>query len=346
MFSKLICAGVLVFLLVHSAAAEVPANRLATLSRGVNFINTFEKPIPVIVNDIATVHRAGFRHIRIMVDPAWVWRSGEPEHLDQVVHAALAAKLGVILVMHSYDHYISDDPQTLERWNTAWKRLASHYANTNPDLLFFELVNEPPFQDMAHWVAIQEKFRQQVRSVAPHNTLLLTGTPTSTSVALTGLPPSSDDNVVYTFHLYAPMAFTHQGADFAGPNIESVHGLQYPPSEPNLANVEQRATPAERPELAKFGQQGTGVLPTEITPAADWARKNNAHLIVTEFGVYRTAPAASRVRWLHDARVTLEKFDIGWTIWEYDGGFGIKPDIEFGCGPVSIALGLCSQDHR
>jgi len=334
-------------LLPQAADADVPAQRLATLTHGVNFIGLFEyKTVPVLLNDIATVHRLGFRHIRMLVDPAVIWQTGEPQRLDRIIQAAMNANLGVILCMHSYVHYFADDPQTVARWTTAWKRLASHYATTNPDLLFFELVNEPPFTDGARWAAIQENLRQEVRAVAPNHTILMTGTPVSTSYALSQLPASKDDNVVYTFHLYAPMVFTHQDADWAGPDYGSVHGLQWPPSEPNLTNVQRKATANVQQDFKLIRQHGIAMIPDEISAAAEWGRQNHTHVMVTEFGVYRAAPLQSRLAWMQQARMALEKFDIGWTVWEYDGGFAIKPDVQFGCGPMLAALGLCKQEHR
>jgi endoglucanase len=328
----------------HYAVADVPANRLATLSRGVNLIDIFSnKTTANITDEINAVHQAGFRHVRFFVDPDWVWQAGEPQRLDQIIHAAFAAKLGVIICMQSYAHPLKeDDAHQLATWTTAWMKIANHYADTNPDLLFFELLNEPPFTDVAKWVNVQETLRRQVRAVVPHHTLLLTGSPTSTASALAQIPLSSDDDVAYVFHIYAPMVFTHQGAEWASPEFATIHGLQYPPSYPNLTITENAAAPQLREQIAAYGKLGRGVINNDIAPALEWAQHNHARLIVTEFGVYRPfAPPASRAAWLHDVRTTLEKSGAGWTVWEYNGGFGIKQDL-IGCGPLPLALGLCS----
>jgi endoglucanase len=159
---------------------------------------------------------------------------------------------------------------------------------------------------------------------------------------LVNLTPSPDDNVAYVFHLYAPMVFTHQGADWGDPTYESTRGLQYPPSYPNLTIIQNRAPMSLKPDLAAYGMLGRDVIIRNIQPALDWSRRYQKHLVVTEFGVYRAfAPPASRAAWLHDARVALEKDGIGWTLWEYNGGFGIKSDLDLGCGPLPVALGLC-----
>jgi len=43
-----------------------------------------------------------------------------------------------------------------------------------------------------------------------------------------------------------------------------------------------------------------------------------------EFGVYRKAAnPQDRAAWISDVRTTLEKYSIGWTMWDYSGGFGV-----------------------
>jgi len=62
----------------------------------------------------------------------------------------------------------------------------------------------------------------------------------------------------------------------------------------------------------------------QIDAAAAWGRKHNAPLICNEFGVYREhADEQSRMNWIRDARTAFEADGIGWTMWDYRGGFGV-----------------------
>ena len=61
----------------------------------------------------------------------------------------------------------------------------------------------------------------------------------------------------------------------------------------------------------------------EIDVASAWQGKTHIPLICDEFGVYGKAPAATRAAWLTEARTRLEAAHIGWTVWEFRGGFGI-----------------------
>jgi endoglucanase len=68
-------------------------------------------------------------------------------------------------------------------------------------------------------------------------------------------------------------------------------------------------------------------------------------LICNEFGAYRdyTDPG-SRMNWIRDVRTALEADGIGWTMWDYRGGFGVvsKEDGQPAQvdGAVVEALGL------
>ena len=47
-------------------------------------------------------------------------------------------------------------------------------------------------------------------------------------------------------------------------------------------------------------------------------------LACSEFAVLRkVSEPEERDRWLNDVRTTLEKNGMGWTMWDYEGGFGV-----------------------
>ncbi|MDW3228343.1 MAG: hypothetical protein PHQ48_00695, partial [Acidobacteriota bacterium] len=77
-----------------------------------------------------------------------------------------------------------------------------------------------------------------------------------------------------------------------------------------------RAYGEERWDASKIKQQ--------VEKVAIWAQKNGVKLICNEFGAYRVyCLPPYRIAWLHDVRLALEKYKIGWAMWEYDGNFGL-----------------------
>ena len=62
----------------------------------------------------------------------------------------------------------------------------------------------------------------------------------------------------------------------------------------------------------------------QIDAAADWGKTYDVPLLCNEFGVYRRViDIASRMNWIRDVRTALEADSIGWTMWDYRGGFGV-----------------------
>ena len=338
--------------------ATVPAERLRTLSRGVNVTNLFG---PSRIEDIARafqdIARSGLRHVRIPISPLIfasdppAWQAEVLTGLDQAVCAAVAEGLGIIIDLHPFEG-LGPPGESVEamigRLELVWRLLAERYAAASPELVFFEVLNEPKLE-AADWARAQDALAAAIRRSAPNTTLILTGSPWSTAASLTSLAPIADRNVVYNFHFYTPMAFTHQGASWSLPSYSSVHGLEFPASTDNAKQVADRAAGKLRGELAEYGQEyrSDRELVDEVAVASDWADEWKVPLVVTEFGVYgKAAPAGSRAAWLASARRAFEARGIGWTVWEYEGGFGVAAALLEGCegsSSVKRALGLCTR---
>ena len=58
--------------------------------------------------------------------------------------------------------------------------------------------------------------------------------------------------------------------------------------------------------------------------AAAWGAKHHVPVICDEFGAFRRfVTPADRAVWIADMRAALEKHGIGWTMWDYGGGFSV-----------------------
>ena len=62
-----------------------------------------------------------------------------------------------------------------------WRELAAHYANRDPERVFFEILDEPEVSDPYRWAGIQERLAAAIREAAPRNTIIATGPNYSTS---------------------------------------------------------------------------------------------------------------------------------------------------------------------
>ena len=98
--------------------------------------------------------------------------------LDRAVDTMLADGLAVQIDLHPEDSYkqqlrTSDD--AVDRLTMLWRRLAAHYANRDPERVFFEIMNEPEVNDPYRWAGIQARLAAAIREAAPRNTIIATG---------------------------------------------------------------------------------------------------------------------------------------------------------------------------
>jgi endoglucanase len=289
--------------------------------------------------DIALMAKLGFDNVRLSIDPTPVEAAPRgadglnPEfvgRLDKVVDTMLASGLAVTIDVHpesSYKEKVRNTNEGVERFLMLWRRLAAHYANRDPERVFFEVMNEPEVSDPYRWAGIQARAAAAIREAAPMHTIIATGPNYSNVADLLTQEPLSDGNVIYNFHYYDPHEFTHQGAGWGSPWGIYTHDIAYPPEESSMsATLALVPDPANRFSLERYWLDHWDAhhIQLQIDAAAAWGKDYNVPLICNEFGVYRNhSPVDSRMRWIQDVRTALEKNGIGWAMWDYRGGFGV-----------------------
>ncbi|HKS72244.1 MAG TPA: cellulase family glycosylhydrolase, partial [Terriglobales bacterium] len=201
------------------------------------------------------------------------------------------------------------------------------YAATDSSLMFFEILNEPEMRDRFRWAGVQAKVAAAIREGAPKQTIIASGADWSGDDDLLFLEPLSDSNVIYNFHFYEPHVFTHQGATWSVNYWHEVQHLAYPS---NHESAEKAAAAVHdevnRLYVLRYGMEHWGAdrIDMEISQVAAWAARRHVPVICDEFGVYRNdADPQDRAAWLRDVRTALEKHNMGWAMWDYNGGFAV-----------------------
>lgn len=353
-----------------SAAASLAAKRATHLRHGINLsdwlmasgnppaITRQHFETAVTDQDLALIRAVGFDHVRLCIDPTPMFLRGNadqipPEYLsylDTAVKMILAHGLAVELDIHASDkfkHEIATDDVTAEEFTDFWRGLAGHFANTDPNLVFFEIMNEPEVRDRYRWYGIETEVANAIREVAPRHTIIAAGARWSDDDDLVFMDALRDRNVIYNFHFYESHIFTHQGATWSENYFHFLRGVPYPSTPENVqAAAMEVPDRAHRLAVIRYGMDGWNAqrIDADITQVADWAKHWGVPVICNEFGVYRKyADPNDRAAWIHDVRTSLEKHGIGWAMWDYDGGFGVvtKPSGQAVPDPVTIrALGL------
>lgn len=105
-----------------------------------------------------------------------------------------------------------DDEAYQERFYRLWEELAKHFGKY-PERVAFELLNEITDQKFIDvWNRVSHECIRRIRVYAP-DTLILVGSYWNNSPeAVKDLAAPFDDRIVYNFHCYSPLEFTHQGA--------------------------------------------------------------------------------------------------------------------------------------
>src|SRR5208283_4202424 len=287
------------------------------------------------LDDIARMHSMGFDHVRLGVDPAIFncqgpWDKCERvQVLDEVIAKALSQDLAVILDIYPSDEYkrqLASSDSAVDKFAALWNQIASHYAKTDPERVFFEILNEPEV-GIYRWAGIQQSLVSTIRRSAPAHTIIVTCGEYSNADDLARMPQVADENYIVNFHYYNPHIFTHQGASWGEGYWASLRQVPFPGT-PELvaAAIAKQSDEFARWKLTQYGLEHWDAqhVAGEIQFAAEWAKRRNAPLTCNEFGVYRNySNPQDRLGWLEAVRTALEQNKIGWTMWDYQGGFGV-----------------------
>lgn len=327
--------------------SDVPASRLARLRHGINLSHWFAQSADyskahleshTTAADITLIRNIGFDHVRLTLEPATLFNGDDPgslraeplKYLDNALELILAQGLAVIVDIHPSDEFklrLTSNDRQIEAFGKFWQALALHLSKRDPERVFLEVMNEPMVEDGNRWIGIQGKLISAIRSSAPQHTIIASGHRWSGLPELLFLVPYSDRNIIYNFHFYEPFAFTHQGATWAGANVPFYKNVPYPSSPESVSKVlETIPDEPARYNLLRYGEDRWNAtrIDHEIGIAAAWAARYRVPLTCNEFGTFRKfAPPVDRAIWIRDMRTAFEKYGIGWTMWDYAGGFAV-----------------------
>lgn len=333
------------------------ADRLVRLRKGINISNWFAQGKSgdlahvrtfISTADIQKIKNLGFTHVRIPIDPSYFLDEKHPSQLnpqylaelDRAIASITSQDLAAIVDLHhpgdEFRKRLARDDRFVTEMETLWRRLASHYSTYSPDLVFFEVLNEPAFTYMfdrkqtgiERWVSVQERLVKAIRQSAPQHTLIVNDADFGNIEHLRQMPLLTDKNVIYNIHFYEPLVFTHQGAEWIK-HFKDLQDIPYPFSHQACQSILPKLNAEGRKMVEWYCKEswGEAQLEAEIAKLAAWQKERDVKLQVTEFGVYKQANRRDRLNWIRQTRSLFEKYDIGWTMWEYEGGFGLTKEV-------------------
>jgi len=243
--------------------------------------------------------------------------------LDQAVDWSEESNMHLILDNHTQKSGSSYIP-AMDELIPLWTQIAEHYKERS-GLLIYELMNEPHNITDETWFSIQDSLIKTIRTIDSTRTIIATPIWNST-LNFTRFVPHPDTNIIYSFHFYEPFIFTHQGASWTNPSCVSLGGIPFPGTNGGIPDCPEDlvGTWVEN-RLNNYHIDGTdSAMYTYIDRTIAFSDSFNVPIFCGEFGVYNPlAPVSDRAHWYDVTTSYFEEHHISWTIWGYQGGYGI-----------------------
>jgi endoglucanase len=300
------------------------------------------------VFEIATVGFLGDRFVSVSPGPLkegeqhpGYRRDGETvQVLDEVVAKALSVGLAVIIDVHHYVELMKAPAVHGDRLPGIWRQIATRYRGLPPAVVY-EILNEPTDNLTAEvWNPILQRAYRAIRDIDPERDIIIEGAHWASVKDLrdTLWIPSNDRHVIGSFHMYAPMFFTHQGFGWMPPHY-GTRGVVFPgpPPKPVRPTSAAQAFGESRDFFARYNVEpaatnpgGPAAMIEVLEMAREFKARTGLPVYLGEFGAGVNADVTSRAAWTRVARTEAEKRGFGWGYWDYCHNFAAYARTLFG----------------
>ena len=294
--------------------------------------------------DFEKVSGWGLDHVRIPIDYNLVeddngdYLESGIAYIQNAIDLCGKYNLNMILDVHktlgfSFDfgeneEGFFDSKKLQEHFYKLWEMLAGKFGKYH-ERVAFELLNEvtdSAFSDK--WNEIALNCIKRIRAICPDIYILVGGYWNNSIESVKDLAMPYDDKIVYNFHCYEPLIFTHQGAYWI-PDMPSDLRLSYPDTVENYKK--------EHAKIATSSHSVYNYITKEMADAAFFeelfaeavkiAEERNVALYCGEYGVINLADTESTLKWFKDINSVFVKYGIGRAAWSYkEMDFGLSDD--------------------
>lgn len=261
-------------------------------------------------DDFARIASWNLDHIRIPIDYNVVenqygnFNNDGFLKIDWALEMCRKYNLNVVLDLHktagfSFDNYgenesgFFENESLQERFYLLWEEFAKRYGKYSENVIF-ELLNEiTSVEYISIWNKIVYKCIKKIRVYAPDTFILVGSYNNNSAEAVSALDKPYDDKVIYNFHCYEPLKFTHQGAYWT-----------------ELINPDEQIRFNEIDITPEFFEN-------LFADAIKTAKKYNTQLYCGEYGTINTICPEDRVKWFKTINSVFEKYGISRAVWNY-----------------------------
>lgn len=300
----------------------------------------------IVESDIERIASWGADHVRLPLD----YENVENEdgsvkeagyvYIENCLEWCKKYNLNLVLDLHKTYGYIFDDPQyskdffvnkdMQKRFLKLWDYMAGRLAKYE-DMIMFELLNEVvPFDVVDEWNELASEGIKVIRKHSTKAKILYGGVAYNAVTSIKKLNPPADENIVYNFHCYEPLLFTHQTAWWVKDMPLDFH-ISYPGDLDEYMKIGRTMRGVMHGALSDEGLHlttlGEPFFEELFRDAIEAAERLNVPLYCGEYGVIDQAPPADTVIWFKHINNVFKKYNIGRAVWTYkEKDFGLIGD--------------------
>ena len=281
-------------------------------------------------DDIKYIASLGMDHVRVGFDQVvleekpGVYRECIFKKLDDFISWCEKYSLNIVLNLHkAVGNYcdieeevqLMESPELQERFINLWLAVEERYHNNNK--IAFELLNEVRDINPELWNHVADKLISAMRQRNKERILIIGGTCWNNPAKLKAMNFYDDENIVYTFHFYAPFEFTHQQGVLQADPLYYNRKMPYPCDDIERYRDYCRVA---RGEIAyqKYDRMDIAYLYDYLAPVKEFIEKNPDKILwCGEFGTIRHAKLEWRESWMRDMIKILKEWDIPYCVWNY-----------------------------
>ena len=296
--------------------------------------------------DFEEVKSRGYDHVRVpidyelLVDDEMNVKEGGFAYIDMAIENCRKYGLNMVLDLHRTIGFSFDpghnktgffESETYQEYfYQIWDMLSARYGK-NADMLAFEMLNEVTKKEYSDtWNRVSTECIKRIRVNAPDIRILLGGYYNNSVEALKDLALPYDENIVYNFHCYEPLLFTHQGAYWVA-CMDTSFRCHYKMPFRTYEELTQKQVgmaftdfenldPNRCPDEAYFDRL--------ISEAVRVAEERNVPLYCGEYGVIELADREDAKEWFKDFHSVMDKYQIGRAVWTYkEMDFEVEKDL-------------------
>ncbi len=289
--------------------------------------------------DFETIRSWGMDHVRLPIDyelvedQDGVYIEEGFGYIDRAIAWAKKNGLHLVLDLHKTFGYsfdlgygergFFDNEAYQERFYRLWEEFAKRYGAETGNVVF-ELLNEVTAKEYSDtWNRVSTTCIGRIRKIAPEMRIIVGGYYNNSIEALVDLAPPVDDKVIYTFHCYEPLIFTHQGAPWVA-GMDTSFRMPFASTYRTYSkNSSTQVDAFKNLELAAFKAfdpdqvLGAEYFERMLAEAVRVAEERNVALYCGEFGVIDRAQAKDVLAWYQTFIKVMDRHGIGRAAWSY-----------------------------